>query len=66
MTSSSFNCVPGLPILHSKDLVNWKIIDEMFTAKPGRWIGVKISLFCTREGKTNDAGYTDVDWFRVE
>jgi beta-xylosidase len=26
MTSSSFNCVPGLPILHSKDLVNWKII----------------------------------------
>jgi beta-xylosidase len=26
MTSSSFNCVPGLPILHSKDLVNWKLI----------------------------------------
>jgi beta-xylosidase len=27
MTASSFNCVPGLPILHSKDLVNWKIIN---------------------------------------
>ena len=26
MTASSFNCVPGLPILHSKDLVNWEII----------------------------------------
>lgn len=26
MTSSSFNAVPGLQILHSKDLVNWKII----------------------------------------
>lgn len=26
MTASSFNSVPGLPILHSKDLVNWKII----------------------------------------
>lgn len=26
MTSSSFNCVPGLPILHSKDLVNWELI----------------------------------------
>lgn len=26
MTSSSFNCVPGLQILHSKDLVNWEII----------------------------------------
>lgn len=26
MTASSFNCIPGLPILHSNDLVNWKII----------------------------------------
>ena len=26
MTSSSFNCTPGLQILHSKDLVNWQII----------------------------------------
>lgn len=25
MVTSSFNCMPGLPILHSKDLVNWKI-----------------------------------------
>lgn len=26
MTASSFNCVPGLPILHSKDMINWKLI----------------------------------------
>ena len=26
LTASSFNCVPGLPILHSRDLVNWQII----------------------------------------
>jgi beta-xylosidase len=26
MTVSSFNCTPGLPILHSKDLVNWTLI----------------------------------------
>ncbi|MCX6210053.1 MAG: glycoside hydrolase 43 family protein [Bacteroidetes bacterium] len=26
MTASSFNSSPGLPILHSKDLVNWQII----------------------------------------
>lgn len=26
LISSSFNAAPGLPILHSKDLVNWKII----------------------------------------
>ena len=27
MTASSFNAVPGLPILHSKDLVNWQVIN---------------------------------------
>jgi len=27
MTASSFNCVPGLPILHSRDLVNWEIVN---------------------------------------
>ena len=26
MTASSFNCVPGLPLLHSIDLVNWELI----------------------------------------
>lgn len=26
MVTSSFNCVPGLPILESKDLVNWKMV----------------------------------------
>lgn len=27
MTASSFQCVPGLPILHSRDLVNWDIVN---------------------------------------
>jgi len=26
MAASSFNCVPGLPVLHSTDLVNWELI----------------------------------------
>lgn len=30
MTSSSFNAVPGLPILHSNDLVNWRIVNHVF------------------------------------
>tara|TARA_R110000751_G_scaffold94540_5_gene184519 strand:+ start:20562 stop:22193 length:1632 start_codon:yes stop_codon:yes gene_type:complete len=39
MTSSSFNAAPGLPVLHSRDLINWQLInyalprqfpDEMF------------------------------------
>ena len=27
LTASSFQCIPGLPVLHSKDLVNWQIIN---------------------------------------
>lgn len=48
MTASSFNCVPGIPILHSKDLVNWKIINyalknldpDEFYSKPQHGKGV--------------------------
>lgn len=34
LTASSFNCIPGLPILHSKDLVNWKIVNHAVKALP--------------------------------
>lgn len=34
MTSSSFNCTPGLQILHSLDLVNWKLIGKVFDQQP--------------------------------
>lgn len=30
LVSSSFNAVPGLPILHSNDLVNWELIGHVF------------------------------------
>jgi len=26
MTASSFNCMPGLPILHSRDLIHWQLV----------------------------------------
>ncbi|HEX9045945.1 MAG TPA: glycoside hydrolase 43 family protein, partial [Verrucomicrobiae bacterium] len=28
LTASSFNCTPGLPILHSRDLVNWRLVNH--------------------------------------
>ncbi|MCZ4243323.1 glycoside hydrolase family 43 protein [Pedobacter punctiformis] len=34
MVASSFDAVPGLPILHSKDLVNWKIIGHALKRQP--------------------------------
>jgi len=34
MAASSFNCMPGIPVLHSKDLVNWKIIGHVYENLP--------------------------------
>lgn len=34
LISSSFDAVPGLPILHSKDLVNWTIIGHALHRQP--------------------------------
>lgn len=34
MVASSFNCMPGLPVLHSNDLVNWTIIGHVYAALP--------------------------------
>ena len=34
LTASSFNAAPGLPILQSKDLVNWRIIGHALPMQP--------------------------------
>ncbi len=34
LTASSFNCIPGLPILHSRDLVNWELIGHALPKQP--------------------------------
>ncbi|MGI4021141.1 MAG: glycoside hydrolase family 43 protein [Janthinobacterium lividum] len=34
LVASSFNCQPGIPVLHSKDLVNWKIINYVYDRLP--------------------------------
>jgi beta-xylosidase len=39
---------------------------QSFVVMPGKWKGAKVGLFCTKEVITNDAGWMDVDWFRVE
>src|ERR671917_2546353 len=34
MTASSFNAAPGLPVLHSKDLVNWAVVGYALRRQP--------------------------------
>jgi beta-xylosidase len=38
MTASSFNAVPGLPILHSKDMIHWEIINHAIPKLEGEGI----------------------------
>lgn len=41
MTASSFACAPGLPILHSTDLVNWEIVNyALQRVVPGQFYDV--------------------------
>lgn len=60
MTASSFNCSPGLPILHSNP------IGEILQAKNELWIGSKVGLFCTSESDMKKGSYADFDWFRID
>ncbi|MEO7266290.1 MAG: glycoside hydrolase 43 family protein [Ferruginibacter sp.] len=51
---------------YSEDGINFKTIGEKLITKPGKWVGAKLGLFCTRTTKTNDSGFADVDWFRID
>ncbi|MEP6677166.1 MAG: glycoside hydrolase 43 family protein [Ferruginibacter sp.] len=48
--------------INGTDFIN---AGEIFTATPGRWIGATIGLFCSETKTTNDSGFADFDWFRV-
>jgi beta-xylosidase len=37
-----------------------------FIATPGKWIGAKVGIFCSKENQTNDSCYADFDWFRID
>ncbi|MBV7530302.1 glycoside hydrolase 43 family protein [Chitinophaga sp. sic0106] len=50
---------------YSTDGSTFQVAGNEFTAKPGKWIGAKLGLCCSRTAKTNDAGFADVDWFRI-
>jgi len=51
---------------YSTDGKTFHTTGEPFTATTGRWIGAKMGLCCSRDVKTNDAGWADIDWWRVE
>ncbi len=50
----------------SEDGKKWQMMKATFTALPGRWIGAKVGLFASGALPSNDRGYVDFDWFRIE
>lgn len=51
---------------YSLDGKKFRLLGETFQAREGKWIGAKVGTFCTRPAiRTNDGGWTDVDWFRI-
>lgn len=51
---------------YSSDSVNFIPFGKSFRARAGKWIGAKVGLFCIGTTKTNDSGYVNVDWFRID
>jgi beta-xylosidase len=51
---------------YSNDGEEFEPIGQPFVAKPGRWIGAKVGLFCIAPQESNSQGYADFDWFRIE
>ncbi len=50
----------------SADGVNYSAPTKQFVAKPGKWVGAKMGIFCAAEKSTNDAGYLIVNSFTTK
>ncbi len=50
----------------STDGKMFKEIGNVFTAQKGAWVGARIGLFALADAGRTDAGYMDVDWFRID
>ncbi|MDB5252898.1 MAG: glycosyl hydrolase 43 family protein [Flaviaesturariibacter sp.] len=51
---------------YSVDGRSFTPVEGVFRAEVGKWKGAKMGLFCSRNTTTNDSGWADIDWFRVD
>jgi hypothetical protein len=52
---------------YSLDGQHFTDVGAVFKAREGHWIGAKVGLFCFRKDvKVGDAGFADIDFFRVD
>jgi beta-xylosidase len=50
---------------YSLDGLAFQPLGQPFQAKPEKWVGAKVGLFCTAPTEGRIGGYADVDWFRI-
>jgi beta-xylosidase len=41
-------------------------LSKTFKVRQGKWKGAKIGIFCSRQDVTNDSGWADFEWFRID
>lgn len=51
---------------YSTDNKKFTPMGKAFRSNSGQWIGAKVGMFITRPQPSNDGGWVDIDWFRVE
>lgn len=51
---------------YSADNIIFTDVGNSFRAKPGKWIGAKVGLFCIGSNAVRETGFVDVDWFHVQ
>lgn len=51
---------------YSDDGITFSKVGLMGLMATGKWVGAKLGLFFTRNNITNDSGYVDIDWVRIE
>jgi hypothetical protein len=51
---------------YSLDGEQFTTVGRPFPAKPGRWVGAKVGLYCVSQAGSRAGGYLDADWFRIE
>jgi beta-xylosidase len=64
----SVKVTPGAVCMFSYSINNktFAEVGESFAAREGVWTGAKIGFFALCDGLTNDSGYADLDWFRIQ
>jgi beta-xylosidase len=50
--------------LDGKDFL--QVNEKPFVAQPGLWVGATVGYFASRKENTNDSGYANIDWFRID